>query len=311
MGHRGAVAALAFTPDGARLVTGDDDSNVRVWDCRSGEQLLQIDYPTDERDADGERVHHWVTAVAITPDNTRVVAGLRSKQVRVSSLSDGSTVHELVGHVDEVSGVAVTPDGQHIISCSHDTTVRVWAMADGGAVRTINTPDFVMSMALKPNGQHVLCGLADDTIRVWSLADGAEVRVISGETADRAYRRSEVRTLAVSPDGKLIASAAALHVERTVKIWRLDDGELVLTLSGHMDFVNEVSFSPDGKLLASASDDHSLRVWSVSDGMLLQDVRMPSYTHAARFSIDGRQIVTGHGAKGSFDKGVYAWAAPT
>ena len=75
--------------------------------------------------------------------------------------------------------------------------------------------------------------------------------------------------------------------------------------------VSSVSFSPDGKLLASASDDHSLRVWSVSDGMLLQDVRMPSYTHAARFSIDGRQIVTGHGAKGSFDKGVYAWAAPT
>ena len=41
-GHEGAVYAAAFSPDGARIVSGSDDSTVRVWDAASGAELLVL-----------------------------------------------------------------------------------------------------------------------------------------------------------------------------------------------------------------------------------------------------------------------------
>ncbi len=62
--------------------------------------------------------------------------------------------------------------------------------------------------------------------------------------------------LAISPDGKTIASASLDH---TVKLWQRD-GTLVATLL-HNDMVWRLTFSPDSKLLACASGDGTVKVW--------------------------------------------------
>src|SRR5262245_18325338 len=61
-----------------------------------------------------------------------------------------------------------------------------------------------------------------------------------------------VTAVAVSPDGKRLATASA---DRTVKSWDIMTGELVLTARGHTGSVNAVAFSPDGRRLISAGAD--------------------------------------------------------
>ena len=41
-GHEGSVTAAAFSPDGARIVSGSWDETVRVWDAASGAELLVL-----------------------------------------------------------------------------------------------------------------------------------------------------------------------------------------------------------------------------------------------------------------------------
>jgi hypothetical protein len=41
-GHQGHIVSLAFSPDGKRLISGSMDHTVRVWDWRSGEELLLL-----------------------------------------------------------------------------------------------------------------------------------------------------------------------------------------------------------------------------------------------------------------------------
>src|SRR5262249_3054207 len=78
--------------------------------------------------------------------------------------------------------------------------------------------------------------------------------------------RDDVKCVAISPDGKWLASGSQ---DKTVKIWELATGKEVHTLRGHRGAVQSVAFSPDGKRLASGSLDETLKVWDVATGEVL------------------------------------------
>src|SRR5438477_4583009 len=58
----------------------------------------------------------FVTAVAITPDGSRVISGSRDRTIKVWDLAAGSLLYSLEGHQDGISSLLVTHDGQQIIS---------------------------------------------------------------------------------------------------------------------------------------------------------------------------------------------------
>jgi hypothetical protein len=43
VGHTGAVNSAAFSPDGARIVTGSDDNTARIWDAETGAELVRLE----------------------------------------------------------------------------------------------------------------------------------------------------------------------------------------------------------------------------------------------------------------------------
>jgi WD40 repeat protein len=90
---------------------------------------------------------------------------------------------------------------------------------------------------------------------MWPVA-GSEVRTLSGHT-------SVVRSVAFSPDGRLLASGS---YDKTIKLWEVATGREVrtLTLTGHTSVVRSVAFSPDGRLLASGSEDATIKLWDIS-----------------------------------------------
>ncbi|MBE9566062.1 MAG: hypothetical protein IMF16_04870, partial [Proteobacteria bacterium] len=69
-----------------------------------------------------------------------------------------------------------------------------------------------------------------------------------------------VRSVAFSPDGRLLASGSD---DETVRIWEVSSGRCLRTLRGHTDWVRSVAFSPDGRLLASGSDDETVKIWAM------------------------------------------------
>src|SRR5207247_2092572 len=102
----------------------------------------------------------------------------------------------------------------------------------------------------------------------WEGLDGRGLRSISAA--------SSVTTMALSPDGQLIALPGANH---TVKIYHTADGTLVQTLVGHTQDITGLAFSHDGTLLASGAffdgNNDVIKLWNVSNWTLVRNLSGP------------------------------------
>jgi WD40 repeat protein len=116
-----------------------------------------------------------------------------------------------------------------------------------------------------------------------------------------------VRSMAISPDGHMLASGSQ---HAAIRLWNLTDpahpSPLGGPLTGHTAAVDSVAFSPDGHTLASGSSDDTIRLWNLTDpahpGPLGQPLQVPSAVNSVAFSPDGHTL-----ASGSNDHTIRLW----
>lgn len=108
------------------------------------------------------------------------------------------------------------------------------------------------------------CDFSDLT--VWQ-ADLRQVNLVgvhfrNADLATSVFAETLSRVMSVSfnPDGSLLAIG---DLDGKLCLWRVADGQPVLTLQGHDGWIWAIAFSPDSKTLASCSHDFLIRLWDV------------------------------------------------
>jgi WD40 repeat protein len=271
-GHKDLVQAAAFSPEGARIVSGASDLTVRVWDAASGKELLVL------RGHEGP-----VNAAAFSPDGARIVSG-GDDTVRVWDAASGKELLVLRGHQQGVNAASFSPDGARIVSGSYDNTLRLWDAASGKWLPVLRGhEDWVNAVGFSPDGARIVSGSNDNTVRVWDAASGKELLVLRGH-------EGYVSAAAFSPDGARIVSGAS---DTTLRVWDAASGRELLVMRDHEDDVNAAAFSPDGGRIVSGSADNTVRVWDAASGRELLVLRgHEDDVNAAAFSPDGARIVS-------------------
>jgi WD40 repeat protein len=114
-----------------------------------------------------------------------------------------------------------------------------------------------------------------------------------------------VTSVVLSPDGWELATASN---DCTAKVWSIESGECLRTLTGHRSSVRCVGFSPDGEFVATASDDGTAKIWSIKSAEFTQAVRtLEGHTASlatVMFSPDGQTVLTA-----SMDRTAKIWLA--
>lgn len=100
-----------------------------------------------------------------------------------------------------------------------------------------------------------------------------------------------VNSVAISPDGKVIASGSD---DKTIMLWDMESGKLIRKLEGHLEAVRLVVFYPDGKTLATISNDRTIKLWDIENKKQVQTLDSNSRgIYSAAISPDSKMVVTG------------------
>ncbi len=328
----GSVMSVAFSPDGHRLATATGGSGspgeVKVWDATVGQVIHTLKGHTQ-----------WVTSVAFGPDGLLASASF-DQTVKMWDAATGRLIHTLKGHHGYVYSVAFGPAGRRFASASEDQTVQLWSLAEGQETRTLKGhTGRVMSVAFSPNG--LLASASEDqTVKVWDVATGRVIRTLkgyrdpegkmafghggrllscmnrqgrvktwdveTGQEVERLAAATAASTVAVSPDGKRIASGNLGETGMVLVQWNSPrHHEVIHPLTGHSAAINSVAYSPDGQRLASGSDDHTVKVWDTATG--LETITLMGHAGSVEcvaFSHDGHLL-----ASASADGTVKVWDA--
>ena len=200
-----------------------------------------------------------------------------------------------------ISAVAFSPDGKSLAVGGY-REVLLWDLAAASLSKRIGVGQLsgrVGALAFVGNGPLLAVGdgvpAASGAVRIFDVGTG-KLTATFDEPPD------EVRCLAVSPDGQLLAAGGAYN---PVHVWHVADSKLVHTIEGHSGWVAGVAFSPDGQLLATASADKTLQIWKVDGWEQTLRASNPGPLHSVAFNPDGRTVVVAVG--GASEQGVRLW----
>jgi WD40 repeat protein len=278
-GHTDAVTSVAFSPDGARLASGSSDHSVKVWDARTGLELLTLKGHSER-----------VASVAFSPDGTRLASGSSDLAgqgtVKVWDTRTGQVALTLRGSAFGVASVTFTADGTRLASCGLDrkgSILKVWDALNGQETLTLRGrgPAGHTWMALSPDGTRLASRCEDGTVKVWDAVNGQE-------TLTFRCHVGPFGSVAFSPDGTRLATAS---LDQTVKVWNARTGQEALNLPRNAGWVTSLAFSPDGMYLASASEDNTVKVWDARTGQ--ETLTLKGAGSPVAYSPDGMRLASG------------------
>jgi WD40 repeat protein len=327
---RGAHA-LAYSPDGSLLATGDYGGAVTFWDAKERRPRSRL-----ALHAGG------VESLAFSPDGKTLASCGRDKLIKLVDVAGPAEKAVYHGHEGTVTSVAFSPDGKTLASASADRLIKLWDVT-GGMERSTLRRHYrtVKAVAFSPDGRTLASGGSDQRVvlrdptseqdvslpaqrgsiallkfshdgrtlatahrgesgsgiqwrgaKLWDSGTGRERRQLAGISGVRSRGGA-----ATDPEGKLMA----LSVRGAVQLWDLDARDRLA------DFPwGDGIFSPDGATLA-VEGLKEVGLYDVATRRALGTVRGTSSGFIPiKFSADGKLLVTG-----GWGKPVEIWDART
>lgn len=247
--------AVALSPDGRWLATGDHPGKITLWDWTNRKAVTNFSVSFDwfgllRFTSSGRylictcarsdwfrhsvrvwRTNDWVELpltgsqfeglypVDLAPDERHLAVGYVQGAIKLFHFPSLQLEATLAQNLDTVGAVLFSADGRTLFSADFSGAVRSWDVAtgrqQGDPLR--GHPGVILSAALWPDGRRLATGGAypADAVKIWDLAAHREILSLRGEGIYFAH-------MAFSPDGSTLA---ATSLSGTAHLWRAPSWE--------------------------------------------------------------------------------------
>lgn len=254
------VTSLDWNSSGTQLATGSYDGYARIWSTTGN-------LVSDLRGHTGP-----IFALKWNRNGKYILSAGVDKTTIIWDAANAEIKQQFNFHEAPALDVDWKSDDT-FASCSTDKIIHVCQIGRQSPIKTFSGHENeVNAIKWDPSGQLLASCSDDKTLKVWSLNAESHIHNL------RAHQ-SEIYTIKWSPAGAgstnpnaplLLASAS---FDSTVRLWEVERGTCLHSLTKHDEPVYSVSFSPDGKLIASGSFDRWIHIWSTTSGELVHSYR--------------------------------------
>lgn len=273
------VTTLDWNGEGSLLATGSYDGLARVW-TNKGELAATLN-----------KHQGPIFSLKWNKKGDYLLSGSVDKTAIIWDAKNGQVLQQFEFH----SAPTLDVDWRNNTSfatCSTDKMIYVCELSKRSPLCTFQGhTDEVNAIKWDPSGT-LLASCSDDfSAKIWSLKSNKCIH-------DFREHTKEIYTIKWSPTGpntenpnkKLVLASASF--DATIKIWDVEVGSCLYSLTKHLDPVYSVAFSPNGDYLASGSFDRCLHIWSVKDGSLVKTYRGSGGIFEVCWNKDGDKVAS-------------------
>jgi WD40 repeat protein len=314
----GGINTIRYNERGDRLITGDSKGVLTIWQVAKNGELSQ---PLIQENAHQGGLYN----ARFGPDErTIATTGEIDGKLKLWQYTDNQLQLRWSqnAHTDGISSLSFSKDNL-LATGGHDGLAKLWNQ-DGELLNTLiadeskkqrsvnsvsfyNQPKTCPQSNLPQCSYYLLTGGNDGILRIWNR-EGQLLRIISGYGG-------QIRTVASSPSGHLIAATSAQEVTVTsgslIKTWDAKTLELVTEFRGHHGKVETIRFIKEGegperdRLVTAGQDDSIVRSWQLPDAAEIDRTRNlnkhEDTINSVRFSRDGQHLLS------ASDDGTLRW----
>jgi WD40 repeat protein/serine/threonine protein kinase len=269
--HHDHGRAIDYSPDGKFIASGAE--RVLLWDAITESKIAPLEYDSA------------VWSLTFSPDARWLVSTHGDGAILIWDVVNRELEANLREHSGGVRGVAFSPDGKRVVSVSEDQSVILWN-GESGQKQSVMTKHQtrVGGVAYAPDGTWFVSGDQAGSVMRYDVGRDEPRWIVNSRKEFSCY------FLAVSPDGRFVATTFAIYSAET--------GETLLFDRNGWRAIYSGAFTYDSSRLVGVDDRGYVVVLEAGTWELVERQQW-STTPLVSMSLsrDGSQIVTGEDGK--------------